>query len=121
MTIKELREQAGLSRAEMSRQFEIPLRTLENWESGKSCPPPYVEKWLMAHLYKMKEEQTMKKDLVELTTEETYAKLVEHLKKEVRTFTKMETLGALEDIGVVLNMDSFKAVERLYNEGLINE
>lgn len=42
MEIKEMRELLGISRAEFSRRYRIPLRTLENWESGKRTPPPYV-------------------------------------------------------------------------------
>lgn len=57
MTIKEAREQAGLSRSEMSRQFEIPLRTLEEWDAGRRTPPPYVEKLIIEKLQRMSEEQ----------------------------------------------------------------
>ena len=39
MTISEMREHLKISRAEFSRRYNIPIRTLENWESGKSkCP-----------------------------------------------------------------------------------
>lgn len=31
-----------LSRAEMARKYRIPLRTLENWESGESAIPSYT-------------------------------------------------------------------------------
>lgn len=55
MTIKEAREQAGLSRVEMSRRFEIPVRTLEDWDNGKRTPPPYVEKLIIEKLETMKE------------------------------------------------------------------
>ena len=55
MTIKEARERAGLSRAEMSRLFEIPLRTLEEWDAGRRTPPPYVEKLIIEKLQSMKE------------------------------------------------------------------
>lgn len=55
MTIKEAREKAGISRAEMSRRFEIPLRTLEDWETEKRTPPPYVAKLIIEKLEKMKE------------------------------------------------------------------
>ena len=37
--IKEKRIAAGLSRAEMARRFEIPIRTLEDWETEKRTPP----------------------------------------------------------------------------------
>ena len=57
MTIKEAREQAGLSRAKMSRLFEIPVRTLEDWDAGKSNPPPYVAKLIIEKLERMKTEE----------------------------------------------------------------
>ena len=41
----EIREMLSESRAEFSRQYNIPVRTLENWESGKSCPE-YVRQLL---------------------------------------------------------------------------
>lgn len=54
MTIKEAREAAGLSRAAMSRLFEIPIRTLEDWDAGKSSPPPYVAKLIIEKLETIK-------------------------------------------------------------------
>lgn len=42
MTIKELRDLLNVSRAEFSRRYGIPSRTLEDWEKGKRTPPPYV-------------------------------------------------------------------------------
>lgn len=41
---------AGLSRAEMARCFEIPIRTLENWESGVNSPPRWAEKLIIEKL-----------------------------------------------------------------------
>lgn len=40
--ITKLREFSKVSRAEFSRRYNIPLRTLEDWESGKRTPPEYV-------------------------------------------------------------------------------
>jgi DNA-binding XRE family transcriptional regulator len=48
--IKEARLRAGLSRADMSKQFDIPARTLEDWESGRRKPPAYVEKLIVDKL-----------------------------------------------------------------------
>lgn len=42
MTIKELRQQAGLTKTEFSEKYKIPLRTLEHWELGDRLPPDYV-------------------------------------------------------------------------------
>ena len=33
----------GISRAEMHRQYGIPLRTLEDWEAEKYKPADYIE------------------------------------------------------------------------------
>lgn len=50
ITIREARLTAGITQAEMSRIFEIPVRTIENWESGSRKPPVYVEKLVIAEL-----------------------------------------------------------------------
>ena len=58
MTIKELREQSGMSQAEFGAYFDIPKRTIQNWEwegqnkQGRKCPEYVVS--LM--LYKLKNE-----------------------------------------------------------------
>lgn len=57
MNIKEAREHAGLSRAEMSRLFEIPLRTLEEWDAGRRTPPSYVEKLIIEKLQTISKER----------------------------------------------------------------
>lgn len=41
MSMRELREWSGYYLAEMSRAYRIPLRTLENWNSGKIAPPEH--------------------------------------------------------------------------------
>ena len=42
MTVKELCEQYDLSQTELSRLFGIPLRTVQDWYSGRRNPPDYV-------------------------------------------------------------------------------
>ena len=42
MDFKRIRLYSGLTQKEFSRIFNIPLRTVENWESGKRKPPDYV-------------------------------------------------------------------------------
>lgn len=37
-TIRETREQLNLSRAVFARQIRVAVRTLENWEQGRSKP-----------------------------------------------------------------------------------
>ena len=58
--IKEARMALGMSRAEMHRQFEIPLRTLESWDAGVRNPPVWAEKLILEKLERMKKEQETK-------------------------------------------------------------
>ena len=39
-----LAESRGGSRAEFARKFDIPIRTLEDWDSGKRSAPEYIRK-----------------------------------------------------------------------------
>lgn len=43
MSIREIRESNGLSRAAFSRAYNIPIRTLETWDANISKTPVYVE------------------------------------------------------------------------------
>lgn len=56
MTIKEARLNAGLTQQRMSEVFEIPKRTIENWETGKRNPPAYVEKLIIRELERIATE-----------------------------------------------------------------
>lgn len=40
----ELRESAKMNRKEFAAYFEIPLRTLEDWEAGRRKMPEYLLK-----------------------------------------------------------------------------
>ena len=44
--IKKLRDATGLSRKVFSEQFQIPVRTLEDWEFNRRRPPEYVVRLL---------------------------------------------------------------------------
>lgn len=44
--VKAIRQRTGMTQAEFAAEFEIPRRTLENWESGSRTPPPYVVRLL---------------------------------------------------------------------------
>jgi transcriptional regulator with XRE-family HTH domain len=38
--IQNLREQAGLSQAELARKAGVPVRSVQNWEQGHRLPRP---------------------------------------------------------------------------------
>ncbi|MDU7086064.1 MAG: helix-turn-helix transcriptional regulator [Clostridium sp.] len=64
MNLKEARMRAGLTQAEMSERFEIPKRTIENWETDKRKCPVYVEKLIVEKLEEiimLKSEDVAKK------------------------------------------------------------
>ena len=48
--IRACREKHHLSRIQFSKLTGIPLRTLENWESGKRTPPSYLLKFLECYM-----------------------------------------------------------------------
>lgn len=45
--LRSARNAAGLTQASAADQLMIPKRTIENWETGKSSPPPYVERLVL--------------------------------------------------------------------------
>lgn len=78
MTIKDLRTMSGMTQQEFANYFEIPKRTIENWEGGQRKCPEYLEKLIEYKL--IKEGYTLK--------------LVEYNEGEARILTE----GSLEDI-----------------------
>ena len=46
MDIKELRKLTGLSQTAFGEKYDIPMRTIQNWEKGVRIPPSYVIKLL---------------------------------------------------------------------------
>lgn len=42
MKFKELRIQSGMNKTEFSKYFNIPYRTIQNWEAGINKCPGYL-------------------------------------------------------------------------------
>lgn len=55
--LKELREQAKLTRKDFSEHFNIPYRTIQDWELGQRKCPAYL---LDLIAYKLKNEGLIK-------------------------------------------------------------
>lgn len=49
--IKELRKQTGMSQSQFATYFDIPVRTLQDWEQERRQPPEYLVR-LMERLLK---------------------------------------------------------------------
>lgn len=58
MTVKEMRLAVGMTQQAFSEYFEIPKRTIENWEGGQRSCPPYLEKLIE---YKLRNEHLLTK------------------------------------------------------------
>ena len=56
--IRELRESVGENRTEFSKHTGIPVRTIEDWESGRRTPPEYIPRLIE---YQLKYEELVKK------------------------------------------------------------
>jgi putative transcriptional regulator len=48
MTIKELCTEYNITQTEISKWFGIPLRTVQDWYSGRRTPPDYVVNMMVA-------------------------------------------------------------------------
>lgn len=68
MTIKDLRTMSKMTQQEFSKYFEIPKRTIENWEGGQRKCPKYLKKLIE---YKLVKEGYILK-LVEYNEDERY-------------------------------------------------
>lgn len=52
LTIKEVCEQYQIGQTALARHFGIPLRTVQDWHSGRSKPPEYVVRMIIELLDK---------------------------------------------------------------------
>lgn len=59
MTIRDMRTQLGVTQSEFAARYNIPFRTVQNWETGLRKPPEYIVKLL---------EGRIKEDLINRKT-----------------------------------------------------
>lgn len=58
MEIKEIRALTGLSQANFGKKYNIPVRTIQDWETEKINPPAYVVELLEFRVrYDIEQEQ----------------------------------------------------------------
>ena len=62
--MKELRESTGMNRKEFCEKFEIPYRTMTEWELGHRTAPPYVLR-LLAYYVEMQNMLKGKEDVID--------------------------------------------------------
>lgn len=90
MDIKEIRKLTGLSAQKFGDKYDIPLRTIQNWEGGVNTPPPYLVKLL---------ERVVKEDI-----EEPSGDLI----------SRVDTLTAFADyVGGGMSMNDYEALSNI--------
>ena len=45
---RKLRQVSGLTQVKFAKEYGVPLRTIEKWDTGERTPPPYVIELLAA-------------------------------------------------------------------------
>lgn len=63
MTFKIARMQNGFTQKEISNMLGIPIRTIENWESGARQCPHWCEQLLVEKIFSLRENQRKKAEL----------------------------------------------------------
>lgn len=60
--IKNLREETGMNRTQFCEYFNIPYRTVQDWETGRRVMPEYVLRLLEYRIRTEKILKSMKED-----------------------------------------------------------
>lgn len=81
---EEIRKMLGISRAAFSRKYNIPLRTLEDWDAGKKNPPDYV----LDMLERIVNEDKEGEDMNELTMDRIRIAKRLLAEKDIKVFQK---------------------------------
>lgn len=71
MNIKELRKITGLSQKKFSEKFKIPVRTIQNWESGTNPAPVYTERLIEMQLILESEIEALRAGQLRLISSES--------------------------------------------------
>ena len=111
MDIKKLRIRTRMTQKEFAKYFNIPQRTIENWEGGQRKPPPYVVELIE---YKIRKEKLGMLRLVEKDHSEEKVLMEGHLDDIVQFLKENEEIYTwILDEDPVAEMPRFDNVEVL--------
>lgn len=103
MTIKEICEKYGYSQTALAKLFGIPLRTVQDWHSGRRTPPDYITNMMTEILDKEK------KGSVEMNME------VKEMDNMHRAYQR-GLLRHLEKLNSALNSEDYTEAKKLLAE-----
>ena len=109
MDLRELRAQLGLTQQGFAERYDIPFRTVQNWETGLRRPPEYMARLL---------EYRIRNDLINCKT----TVLPEYDPRKMDLPTRRDYVGALSWLKAIRNVISedfvFALDEALMCQGL---
>lgn len=118
MDIKQIRTQTRMTQKEFGEYFNIPQRTIENWEGGKRTPPEYVVELIK---YKVEKERLGMLDLGEFKlkdVDESEMFYVATLDTNIMVTNNARDLDIYDVVGKVKVYHDglyFGTVEEMYN------
>ena len=90
MTIKELRISSGMTQQQFSDYFNIPKRTIENWEGGQRKCPGYVEEMMIDKL-NQRDYKTILEEILDMMKGDA-----RYLKGDTKQYVE-NVIGEIED------------------------
>lgn len=81
--LKSARQKYNMTRRAVSNKLEIPYRTLEDWEAGKSTPPKYVQNMYLKALAEIQPTYTIYLDNEVVASKKTLAGVKEFFKEDL--------------------------------------
>ena len=114
MTIKEIRKLSGMTRAAFAREYNIPLRSIENWEAGVRKCPDYVIQLL--------EKSVKEKRNICMKTIEIYCNygVLGSEKRKVYTFGGEHPHATCSDEVTVIVPNGWGIYENQYGETMVS-
>ena len=108
MTFKELREQSGMGLKQFSEYFDIPYRTIQNWNAGITACPEYM---MSLFTYKLSNEGV----ITDNTTPTIKAEKESAIRIKVRVDGDI-TQYAAAFLAIYNNVKSDKDLYKVYND-----
>lgn len=108
VSFKDLRQQSGMSRKEFSEYFNIPYRTVQNWELELRECPDYLLELIR---YKLDNEKGQKEAVKEDTKKLTLFEKIEREKREIEAMPD----GIEKDIVKLMHRQNMEQLKHMTN------
>lgn len=118
MRIKNLRNYTKLSQKAFGNKFKIPYRSIQNWESGKSEPPPYVPEMIERLIILEEDLESLKAGQLTLPTAPEQQKKEDSSTKMVQKSQQLTTdQEIIQDVWKYLNDADLECADCIFCKG----